>query len=90
MVLKAKSLPLEPDNPSVIAGIQGSKRTESWKLSSDIHICGLPHTHTNNKIRELKAELTGESQLVEHLPWPVPKITKKETLRVFEKRHEKS
>lgn len=38
------------------------------------------------KIKELKAELTGESQLVEHLPWPVPKITKKETLRVFEKK----
>lgn len=49
MALKAKSLPLKPDNPSAIAGIQGSKRTESWKLSSDIYICD-PHTHTNNKI----------------------------------------
>lgn len=38
------------------------------------------------KNKKLKAELTGESQLVEHLPWPVPKITKKGILKVFGKK----
>lgn len=47
--LKAKSLPLKPDNLSVIAGIQGSKRTESWNCPLTFTYVTPTHT-TNNKI----------------------------------------